>query len=60
MQYKYLGKSYYFAMNGQTGEVAGKAPVSKVKQTMFFSVALAICAVIARFITGIIMGGFVG
>ena len=60
MQYKYLGKSYYFAMNGQTGEVAGKAPVSKVKQTMFFSVALAICAVIARFITGIVMGGFVG
>ena len=60
MQYKYLGKSYYFAMNGQTGEVAGKAPVSKVKQTMFYSVSLAITAVIARFIAGLIMGGFVG
>lgn len=60
MQYKYLGKSYYFAMNGQTGEVAGKAPVSRVKQTMFFSVALAVTAVIARFIAGIVMGGFVG
>ena len=60
MQYKYLGKSYYFAMNGQTGEVAGKAPVSKVKQTMFFSVTLAICSVIARFIIGLIMGGHVG
>ena len=60
MQYKYLGKSYYFAMNGQTGEVAGKAPVSKVKQLMFFSVTLAITAVIARFIAGLFMGGFVG
>lgn len=60
MSYKYLGKYYYFAMNGQTGEVAGKAPVSKVKQTMFFSVSLAVCAVIARFILGLIMGGSVG
>ncbi len=60
MSYKYLGKYYYFAMNGQTGEVAGKAPVSKVKQTMFFSVALAVCAVIARFILGLVMGGYVG
>ena len=60
MQYKYLGKSYYFAMNGQTGEVAGKPPVSRVKQLMFFSVALAVIAVIFRFIAGLIMGGFVG
>ena len=60
MQYKYLGKSYYFAMNGQTGEVAGKAPVSRVKQTAFFSVTLAIVAVISRFIAGLVMGGFVG
>jgi len=60
MQYKYLGKSYYFAMNGQTGEVAGKAPVSKVKQLAFYSVTLAIVAVIARFIAGLVMGGFVG
>ena len=60
MQYKYLGKSYYFAMNGQTGEVAGKAPVSKVKQIMFYSVTLAVLSVIARFIAGLIMGGHVG
>ena len=60
MQYKYLGKSYYFAMNGQTGEVAGKAPVSKVKQLVFYSVTIAVLSVIARFIAGLIMGGFVG
>ena len=60
MHYKYLGKDYYFAMNGQTGEVAGKAPVSRVKQTAFYSVTLAVVAVIFRFIAGIIMGGFVG
>ena len=60
MHYKYLGKSYYFAMNGQTGEVAGKAPVSRVKRLMFFSVALAVISVVFRFIAGLIMGGFVG
>lgn len=60
MQYKYLGKPYYFAMNGQTGEVAGKAPVSRVKQLVFYFVALAVTAMIARFIAGLIMGGFVG
>jgi len=60
MSYKYLGKNYYFAMNGQTGEVAGKLPVSKVKRLMFFSVTLAIVSLIVRFIMGLIMGGMVG
>lgn len=60
MHYKYLGKDYYFAMNGQTGEVAGVPPVSRVKRLMFFSVALAIVSVIFRFVAGLIMGGFVG
>ena len=30
-----LGKQYYFAMNGQTGEVAGKLPVNKLKINLF-------------------------
>ena len=57
MSYKYHNQMYYFAMNGQTGEVAGKVPVSKVKKTAFFFIVLAIAAVIARFALGIFMRG---
>jgi hypothetical protein len=60
MAYKYHNKMYYFAMNGQTGEVAGHVPVSTVKRTGFFFVALAIAAVIARLILGIFMRGIWG
>lgn len=60
MSYKYLGKYYYFAVNGQTGEAAGKLPVSPVKKTVFFFVALGILAVIARFILGCVMRGIWG
>lgn len=60
MAYKYHNKMYYFAMNGQTGEVAGKVPVSTVKKTGFFFIALAIAAVIARLILGIFMRGIWG
>ena len=60
MAYTYHNKMYYFAMNGQTGEVAGKVPVSTVKKTGFFFIALAIAAVIARLILGIFMRGIWG
>jgi DNA-directed RNA polymerase subunit RPC12/RpoP len=60
MSYKYHNQMYYFAMNGQTGEVAGKVPVSKVKKTAFFFIVLAIAAVIARFALGIFMRGIWG
>ena len=60
MSYKYRNKYYYFAMNGQTGEVAGQLPVSPVKKLMFFFIVLGILAVITRFVLGIIMRGFWG
>ena len=60
MSYKYRNKYYYFAMNGQTGEVAGQLPVSPVKKMMFFFIVLGILAVITRFVLGIIMRGFWG
>ncbi|MBR4403882.1 MAG: hypothetical protein IKT10_02095 [Clostridiales bacterium] len=60
LSYKYRNKYYYFAMNGQTGEVAGEVPVSPVKKMMFFFIVLGILAVITRFILGIIMRGFWG
>ena len=60
LSYKYRNKYYYFAMNGQTGEVAGKIPVSPVKKIMFFFIVLGILAVITRFVLGMIMRGFWG
>ncbi len=60
LHYRYLGKDYDFAMNGQTGEVAGVVPVSKVKKALFFFIILAISAVITRLIVGLILGGMVG
>lgn len=60
LSYKYRNKYYYFAMNGQTGEVAGQLPVSPVKKMMFFFIVLGILAVVTRIILGIIMRGFWG
>ena len=60
MAYKYHNKMYYFAMNGQTGEVAGQVPVSSVKKTAVFFIILAIAAVIARFALGVFMRGIWG
>ena len=60
LSYKYRNKYYYFAMNGQTGEVAGNIPVSPVKKMMFFFIVLAILAVITRFVLGLLMRGFWG
>ncbi|MBR3143234.1 MAG: TFIIB-type zinc ribbon-containing protein [Clostridiales bacterium] len=60
LSYKYMNKYYYFAMNGQTGEVAGQIPVSPVKKMMFFFIVLGILAVITRFVLGLIMRGFWG
>ncbi|MFA5657991.1 MAG: TFIIB-type zinc ribbon-containing protein [Oscillospiraceae bacterium] len=31
MTYKYNGKDYYYAMNGQSGKICGKLPVDKLK-----------------------------
>lgn len=60
LHYKYNGKDYHFCMNGQTGEVAGSPPVSRVKRIVLFFILLAITAAITRLIIGMIMGGFVG
>lgn len=60
MAYKYHNKMYYFVMNGQTAEVAGKIPVSTVKKTGFFFIVLSIVAVIARLLLGVFMRGVWG
>lgn len=60
LHYKYLSKDYYFCMNGQTGEVAGILPNSRLKTMIAFFVLLAIFAVLAKIVLGSIIGGFVG
>jgi len=60
LQYKYLGKQYYFAMNGQTGEVAGIRPVSIVKRFVMFFILLILMATIVRFGMGIYLMGVAG
>lgn len=51
----YKGKNYRFAVNGQTGKVAGELPISKLKSFLhfssFFAVAAAIGGAIAYFLT---------
>ncbi|MBO4407696.1 MAG: hypothetical protein J5786_00305 [Clostridiales bacterium] len=60
MNYKYLGKQYFFAMNGQTGEVAGVAPKSLVKSLIFAAMVLGVAAIAVKIIVGLILGGFLG
>lgn len=60
LHYKYNEKDYYFCMNGQTGEVAGVPPVSRLKRIVLFFVILALLAPVVRLIVGLILGGAVG
>ena len=46
-RYRYKGKTYQFAMNGQTGKIVGKPPVSETKVGKWFgSIAAGILAVL--------------
>lgn len=60
LSYKYLGKTYHFAMNGQSGEVAGIPPVSMVKRLILAAAILAVLAVITKILVGLMLGGYVG
>jgi hypothetical protein len=58
LNYKYLGKTYTFSMNGQTGKIAGKPPVSIGKMILFGLVLLSAVGLVGGFIGGWILGGF--
>lgn len=58
LNYKYLGKTYTFAMNGQTGKIAGDPPVSRVKIIVLGLAVLPAAACICRLIGLLILGGF--
>ena len=65
---KWKEKSYRFAVNGQTGKVAGNLPISKGKVAMFWSIfflvfaliGLGIGAIIEYLIPGLIVGAIIG
>lgn len=60
LNYKYLGKTYTFAMNGQTGKIAGEMPISIVKLIILGLMVLPAAAVVCKFIGSVILGGFLG
>ncbi len=44
--YNYKGKSYYFLVNGETGKVGGKTPISGVKVAVLILIILSIATLI--------------
>lgn len=59
LNYKYLGKRYTFAMNGQTGKIAGEYPISRLKLILLGLAILPVAAVLFKLVVGgLILGGF--
>ena len=54
MSYMYNGKVYEFAINGQTGKLAGTPTLSKAKLALFSCAVGAAVAVIGMLIGGIL------
>ncbi|MBQ4256879.1 MAG: hypothetical protein II714_04415 [Oscillospiraceae bacterium] len=54
--YKYAGKVYEFAMNAQTGKVAGQYPVSKLKMLMWSAALFAAVGLVITLIAGFLGG----
>jgi DNA-directed RNA polymerase subunit RPC12/RpoP len=42
--YTYNNKVYHYMVNGQTGEVQGRSPISPIKVTLLVTLILALCA----------------
>lgn len=60
LNYKYLGRTNTFAMNGQTGKIAGEPPISIFKLLLLGLVFLPVFMVICGFFGKWIMGGLWG
>lgn len=56
--YDYNGKEYVFAMNGQTGKIVGKPPLSKGKIAGFFFGISGIVFLILVLLTFLVGGGY--
>ncbi|MEK0285512.1 TFIIB-type zinc ribbon-containing protein [Caldifermentibacillus hisashii] len=57
--YHYRGKDYIFAMNGQTGKVVGKPPISRAKVAGWFGGIAAVTLLIFRLVTFFMGGGLI-
>lgn len=55
MTYKHTGKNYFFAINGQTGKLAGAAPVSVKKLLLMVLIIMVVCILL-----GFVAGGAIG
>lgn len=55
MNYKYLGKTYSFLLNGQTGKVAGEFPISWAKVGLIALGAYAVLASLFYFLGGLML-----
>ncbi len=51
--YNYKGKTYVFAMNGQTGKIAGSLPLSKARMALWFMGVSAVAFIILFVVGGI-------
>lgn len=54
LNYTYRGKKYTFAMNGQTGKVAGEPPVSPLKVSLIAAAALLVSSGLFYLLGGLI------
>lgn len=57
VNYSYNKKNYIFAMNGQTGKVVGRPPISKLKVTAWFTGISGAAFLVQQLISLIIQGG---
>ncbi len=55
--YDYKGKEYIFAMNGQTGKVVGRPPISKGKVVLWFSSMSLSIFIMLKILIILFMGG---
>ncbi len=55
MTYQYHGDTYYYAVNGQTGKVCGRLPLSKARLAILFGGVTAAVAAVAALIGGIFL-----
>ncbi|MGG4498944.1 TFIIB-type zinc ribbon-containing protein [Brevibacillus reuszeri] len=58
VHYDYNKLEYTFAMNGQTGKVVGKPPLSKAKVTAWFAGISSVCFLSLKLISWMMGGGF--
>ncbi|MNI34716.1 DNA-directed RNA polymerase subunit P [compost metagenome] len=58
VHYDYNKKEYTFAMNGQTGKVVGKPPISKAKVMSWFAGVSAVSLLLLKSISWMMGGGF--